>query len=433
MPIPDLTRKLPLVAVLALAVTLAACNRSGQDQAASQQMQMPPLPVSIVTVKPERTAITSELPGRIVATRSAQVRARVPGIVLERVFTEGTDVEAGDVLFRIDPAPLEAAYQAAAANLQSAEAALFEARQTEKRYAPLVKQNAISRQQYDQAVAARRQAEALVAQQKAALDKAKLDLGYATVTAPISGRIGNALVTEGALVGQGEPTPMALIQQLDPIYVDFTQSSSQLLQLHEAILAGKLTASDIESTPVTLVLPTGARYAHEGKLLFSGISVDPTTGQISLRAEFPNPDKLLLPGMYVRGQIAQGVVDNVISVPIQAIQRNPDGSAYVYVVDENNTVQPRPIVAGAMMSDRWVVESGLQPGDRVVLNRFQQLRPGAPVQPVPAGAAPAPGAPAPSAAPQQQAGEAATPAPQRSVDAENSSNDQGSSTATSQR
>lgn len=388
MSIPDLTRKTLLIAVAAMTATLAACDRNGQQQAASQQMQMPALPVSVLAVRPERTAITTELPGRTVATRSAQVRARVPGIVLERVFTEGTDVQAGDVLFRIDPAPLEAAYQAAAANLQSAEAALFEARQTERRYAPLVQQNAISKQQYDQAVAARRQAEALVAQQKAALDKARLDLGYATVTAPIAGRIGDALVTEGALVGQGEPTPLALIQQIDPIYVDFTQSSSQLLRLHEAILAGKLSPADVEKTPVTLILPTGGAYAHKGRLLFSGISVDPSTGQITLRAEFPNPERLLLPGMYVRGRIEQGVVDNVITVPVQAVQRSPDGSAYVYVVGENDTVQTRPIVAGEMMPDRWVVESGLNEGDRVILDRFQQLRPGAPVKPVPAGAAP---------------------------------------------
>src|SRR5690606_24859408 len=202
------------------------------------------------------------------------------------------------LLYKIDPAPLQAAYNAARANLQSAQASLFEAQQLEKRYAPLVKVQAVSRQQYDQAVSARRQAEAMVAQQEAALEQAKLNLGYATVQAPISGRVGNALVTEGALVGQGEPTPMALVQQIDPIYVNFTQSTNELLQLQEAALAGRLTTQGANEAPITLILSTGATYPHEGKLLFSGISVDPGTGQISVRAEFPNPDKQLLPGMF---------------------------------------------------------------------------------------------------------------------------------------
>lgn len=389
-------------ALLTLTLALAACDK--QEQAAPPQM--PPVDVSVLAVQAERTALITELPGRVEATRVAEVRARVPGIVLKRTFEEGTDVKAGQVLFQIDPAPLQAALNAAKANLASAEAALVNAQQLEKRYAPLVKARAVSQQEYDQALAAYRQAQAAVAQQKAALEQARLNLGYATVDAPIAGRVGNALVTEGALVGQGEVTPMAVVQQIDPIYVNFTQSTNELLRLQEAALAGRLSTEGANEAPVTLVLGTGSEYKHQGKLLFSGITVDPSTGQISVRAEFPNPDKQLLPGMFVRGRVAQGVADQAISVPPQAVQRNPDGSAYVLIVDQNNTAQIRPVQAGAMMADKWVISSGLQVGDRVILNRFQQVRPGSPVKPVPvdaqaAGAAAASGAAAgtPGAAP----------------------------------
>lgn len=383
--------------VIILTLALAACSKPEEG---GGPPQMPPVEVAVVTVQPQRTEITTELPGRLAATRVAEVRARVPGIVLERTFEEGSDVAAGELLYKIDPAPLQAAYNAARANLQGAEAALFQAQQLEKRYAPLVKAEAISRQEYDQAVSASRQAAALVAQQKAALEQARLNLGYATVEAPIAGRIGNALVTEGALVGQGEPTPLAVVQQIDPIYVNFTQSTNDLLKLQQAALEGKINAADNTSAPVNLVLSTGNLYPHEGKLLFSGITVDPGTGQISVRAEFPNPDKLLLPGMYVRGRLTQGMVDNVLSVPPQAVQRNPDGSAYVLVADADNVVQIRPIQTGTMMADKWIVESGLNAGERVIINRFQQIRPGSPVRPAEAGA-PAANAAAPAQPPQR--------------------------------
>ncbi len=381
MPNHSRLRLLPGIALLTLA--LAACSK----QEGAGPPQQPPLDVNVIVVQPENAALSTELPGRIEATRSAEVRARVPGIVLKRSFVEGSDVKAGQVLYQIDPAPLQAAYNAARANVASAEAALFEAQQLEKRYAPLVKAQAVSRQEYDQAVAAYRQAQAAVAQQKALLEQARLNLGYATVESPIAGRVGNALVTEGALVGQGDATPMALVQQIDPIYVNFTQSTNELLRLHEAALAGRLSTTGANEAPVTLLLSTGTEYKHQGKLLFSGISVDPTTGQISVRAEFPNPDKQLLPGMFVRGRIAQGVAENAISVPPQAVQRSPDGGAYVLVVDDKDHAQTRPIVAGAMMANKWVVNSGLKAGDRVIINRFQQVRPGAPVKPVPVTAA----------------------------------------------
>jgi membrane fusion protein (multidrug efflux system) len=400
MPIRFRARFVQGTALLTLTLALAACDK--QEQAAPPQM--PPVEVSVLAVQAERTALTTELPGRVEATRVAEVRARVPGIVLKRTFEEGTDVKAGQVLFQIDPAPLQAAFNAAKANLASAEAALVNAQQLERRYAPLVKVQAVSKQEYDQALAAYRQAQAAVAQQKAALEQARLNLGYATVDAPIAGRVGNALVTEGALVGQGEVTPMAVVQQIDPIYVNFTQSTNELLRLQEAALAGRLSTKGANEAPVTLVLGTGSEYKHQGRLLFSGITVDPTTGQISVRAEFPNPDKQLLPGMFVRGRVAQAVAEQAISVPPQAVQRNPDGSAYVLIVDQNNTAQIRPVQTGAMMTDKWVINSGLQEGDRVVLNRFQQVRPGSPVKPVPVGAqaaagtAAAGGATAPGAA-----------------------------------
>ncbi len=402
--LPSSMSRLTLVAALGL--VLAACDRP--DAANGQSGGPPPMNVGVVTVQPQTTPIITELPGRLEATREAEVRARVPGIVEERVFTEGSDVSADEVLFRIDPAPLQAAVTAARANLQRARAQLYEAQQLERRYRPLVKAQAVSQQEYDQAVSGLRQGEAAVAQQQALLDEAELNLGYATVTAPIEGRVGNALVTEGALVGQGQATPMALIQQIDPIYLNLTQSTNSLLQIQNDVLSGQLSLANANQTPVKLVLSNGEEYQHDGKLLFSGISVDPGTGQIMVRAEFPNPDGVLLPGMYARGRIEQGTVANSISVPAQAVQRSPDGGAYVLVVNEKNVVESRPIEAGAMMPDRWVVRSGLQAGDRVMVNRFQQVRPGATVTPnevgsgggQPAGAASAAGGkPAAGAAP----------------------------------
>lgn len=398
----SILRRLPLVAAMSL--LLAACNNATSP---GSQAAPPPVNVSIITVKPDNAPIVTELPGRLAATREAEVRARVAGIVQKRVFVEGSDVNEGDVLFQIDPAQLQANLNAARANLRVAEARLVEARQLEKRYSPLVKAQAISQQEYDQAVSSLRQSEASVAQQRALVQEAELNLGYATVTAPIDGRIGNALVTEGALVGMGQATPMALIQQIDPIYVNLTQSTNELLQLHELVLSGRLSTQGANQLPVELVLSNGQRYAHPGKLLYSGITVDPGTGQIMVRAEFPNPDGMLLPGMYVRGRITQGQAENAISVPAQAVQRSPDGSAYVLVVNDQNAVEARPIEAGAMMPDRWIVKSGLQAGDRVLINRFQQVRPGSRVTPTDvnaAGAAPAqPGQaaqPAAAAAPQ---------------------------------
>ncbi|GAA5233467.1 efflux RND transporter periplasmic adaptor subunit [Verticiella sediminum] len=401
------------IALMALAIS-ACGNQEGGGGPGANGQQTPPTEVGYVTVQPQSAQNMVELPGRLEAVREAQVRARVPGIVLKRTFEQGTDVKEGDLLYQIDPAPLRAAYNAAQANVQQAEAQLYQARQLQRRYQPLVEANAVSRQEYDQAVAGLRQGEALVAQQKAAAEQARLNLGYANVTAPISGRIGNALVTEGALVGQsGEATPLAVIQQLDPIYVNFTQSANELLALQQALASGELSNADGE-TPVTLLMANGQKYAHQGKLLSTGVSVDPSTGQITLRAEFPNPDRQLLPGMYVRGQVVQGVRKEALMVPSRAVQRQPGGSAYVLVIDENSTAQARPIQTGPMSGENWIVEKGLNPGDRVIVDRFQQVRPGAPVKPT----APAQPADAQAGDAGQGAGQAGSAAQQQPAQAQ---------------
>jgi membrane fusion protein (multidrug efflux system) len=343
---------------------------------------MPPPEVAVVTVAPQRIALTTELPGRLEAARIAQVRARVPGIVTTRVFREGGDVKAGDVLFRIDPAPFKAAYSSTEAALARAEANLAQTSLKAQRYKPLVETNAISKQEYDDALAAQKQAAADVAAAKAARETAGLNLGYATVTSPISGRIGRALVTEGALVGQGEATPLALVQQLDPIYVNVTQSSTEALQLQRAMASGQLKSAGKGQAKVTLVTEDGRAYAHPGKLLFSDLTVDPSSGAITLRAEVPNPDRFLLPGMYVRARIEQAVKDQAITVPQQALQRDPSGSASVMLVGADGKVSVQPVKADTAQGDAWVVSEGLKAGDRVIVEGFQKAKPGSVVKPV---------------------------------------------------
>lgn len=339
----------------------------------------PPAPVGIVVVEPAPVALVSELPGRIEPTRVAEVRARVAGIVQQRAFREGSDVKAGQLLFRIDPAPLQADLAAAEASLKRAEAALGLAGAEAARFAPLVEAKAISRQQYDQALAQHKLAQADLASARAARDRARLNLGYATVTAPIAGRIGRALVTEGALVGQGEPTPMATIQQLDPIYVDFTQPATELARLRKAFASGSVEKVTGEQARVALVLDDSTEHPAPGRLLFSEATVDRNTGQVTLRAEFPNPDRTLLPGMYVRVRLEQGLDRRAIRLPRQAIQRESDGGAWVWVIGEGELPSQRSIVTGATLGDDQLVREGLKPGERVVVEGFQKIRPGAPV------------------------------------------------------
>jgi len=365
-----------LLSVFAAAFLLAGC----QGETADQPAQAVPK-AQVQVIEPSDHMLTTELPGRIEPARTAEVRARVPGIVLERLFTEGADVKAGDVLFRIDPQPLEAAVAEARGALAQAEANLFQASSVARRYEGLVESRAISQQQYDNAIAARKSAEAEKLSAEAALKTAELNLGYATVTAPIDGRIGRALVTEGALVGQGEATPMARIQQLDPIYADFTQSVDELLRLRAAVAEGRIRQDDDGAAKVRITLGKQG-YSQEGRLLFSDVSVDPSTGQVVLRAELPNPDAVLLPGMYVRVQTEVGMEASAIFVPQRAIVRGTDSVARVLVVDEENRVQQREVELGAMRGRDWQVTAGLEQGERVIVDAVHKFQPGDQVEPV---------------------------------------------------
>jgi membrane fusion protein (multidrug efflux system) len=376
-----LLRSTPLAAILFALFNLSGC--SDQISSAHAQAGAPPPPeVSIVTATPERITLSNELPGRLEATRVAEVRARVAGIVTKRVFREGSEVKAGDVLYRIDPAPFQAAVNSARASLARADANLTQTGLKAQRYQPLVATNAISKQEYDDALAAQKQAAADVAAAKAALETARLNLGYATVNAPISGRVGRALVTEGALVGQGVATPLATIQQLDPIYVNLTQSAAEALQLQRAMRNGQLQKAGKDEAKVTIVTQDGEVYPHAGKLLFSDQTVDPSTGAITLRALVPNPERFLLPGMYVRARVEQAVRENAIALPQQAVQRQPNG-AVVMVVGQDNKIAARPVKAEAALGDKWIISEGLQGGERVVVEGFQKAAPGATVKPVP--------------------------------------------------
>lgn len=335
--------------------------------------------VSVITVQPERAPIVSELPGRVDAVRDAQIRSRVTGIVQKITFEQGGDVKENQLLFKIDPAPYKAAYDQAAAQLKQAQANLFSAKLLADRYAPLVKANAVSKQEYDNAVASYRQADATVAAAKAAQDNAAINLGYTDVTSPITGRIGKPLVTEGALVEATSATQMATVQQLDPIYVDFTQSTAELASLRRAFASGQLQQLGKDAARATIVLEDGSEYGQPGKLLFTGITVDPSTGQVNLRAEVPNPDGILLPGMYVRVRLEQGVDDKALMVPQQALQRTADGLQSLMLVKDNK-IEQIPVTTGGAIKSNWLVTSGLKAGDVVVVEGFQKVRPGAPVQ-----------------------------------------------------
>jgi membrane fusion protein (multidrug efflux system) len=367
-------RHVRLALFCSLAV-LAACGDKPQ-----QAMGEMKVPVSVVTVEPASTAIYVELPGRVEAIKDAQIRARVNGIVDEVNFKQGSDVKQGQLLFTIDPAPYIAARDQAAAQLKNAEADVRSARLFAQRYSKLIKANAVSRQEYDNAVAQAGQAEAAVAAAKANLKAADINLGYTKVVSPIDGRIGKSLVTEGALVSASAATQLATVQQLDRVYVDITRSTTQLAQLRRAMEEGILKESGDPAAQV--LLEDGSAYKHSGKLLFSGVSVDPTTGQVSLRAEFDNPDQILLPGMYVRVRLQQGVDEKALLVPEQAIQRTADGLSSLMVVKEGK-VQPVVVAVGSQTDGRSIIYKGLNPGDMVVVEGFQKIRPGAAVQPIP--------------------------------------------------
>lgn len=367
-------------AMVLIVFSVAGCGKTISDT--QKQDDKPPQEVSVVTVAPERIALSTELPGRLEASRVAEVRARVAGIVLKREFHEGSDVKAGDVLFRIDPSPFQAAYASAQAAVAKAEAARLQADLKVERYKPLVEFNAISKQEYDDAIAAQKQAAAELASAKAARQTASLNLGYATVTAPISGRVGRAQVTEGALVGQGEATLLATVQQIDPIYLNLTQSSTDALRLQTAIANGQIKGVGDGQAKITVVTEDGRVYPQAGKLLFSDLTVDESSGAIMLRAEFPNPDHMLLPGMYVRARLEQAVNEQAITVPQQAVIRSNEGAS-VWVVGADGKVAARPIKTGSVQGDAWIVSEGLKAGDRVIVEGLQKAKPGATVKPVP--------------------------------------------------
>ena len=332
----------------------------------------PPLAeVETLTVQPRLFTLTSELPGRIEPVRVAEVRARVAGIVLSRHFQEGSDVKAGQLLFQIDPAPFKATLARAQGELAKAEAALAEARSVVRRYEPLVSIEAVSQLDFETAQATQKSAQAACQAAAADVEMAKLNLAYATVTAPISGRIGRALVTEGALVGQNEATPLAIIQQLTPIYADFRQPVADMLRLREALATGRLAGTKDKGALISLSIE-GSQQKREGRLMFSDITVDRSTGQVSLRGLFDNADALLLPGMYVRVTVNQGDDPQAILVPQRAVQRSSDGKAQVLVVDQGDVAQVRPVRTGEMHGGEWHILEGLNPGERVIVGGAAQ-------------------------------------------------------------
>jgi len=386
-----LSRSKPVGLMLLSALLLTACG--GKTEPGAAPGAAAPA-VTVVTVQTESVPVTAELPGRTSPYLVAELRPQVSGIVKQRLFKEGSDVKAGQVLYRIDPATYQAAYDSARANLARAEANQEVARLKAGRYAELVKIEAVSAQANDEAQAAQKQAQAEVGAAKAALDKARVDLDFTRVTSPIAGRIGRSTVTAGALVTANQAAALATIQQLDPIYVDLTQSSTELLGLKRSLDSGRLQRTAGNTVPVKLVLEDGSLYGAEGKLAFSEVTVDEGTGSVTLRAVFPNPRGELLPGMYVRARLTQGVNRDAVLVPHAAVSRTPRGEAQVMVVNGEARVEVRSVKAEQSIGDKWVVTGGLAAGDRVIVEGLQKVKPGAPVQAQEAAAAAAPATPA---------------------------------------
>lgn len=381
------------VGLLAGSLLVTGCGK----KAVSAPPPAGPPEVGVLEIKPQRVALTSELSGRTAPQLIAEVRPQVNGIIKKRVFTEGSDVKAGQVLYLIDPATYQAAYDSARASLARAEANLGSLKLKEERYRDLVKIKAVSQQDYDDAHAALKQSEADVASAKAAVETARINLGYTKVTAPISGRIGRSAVTDGALVTASQAAPMATIQALGSMYVDVTQSTSDLIRLRQNLANGIMKKDGAGQARVKLVLEDGSPYPQTGTLKFSEVTVDQSTGSVTLRAVFPNPNNVLLPGMFVRAQIEEGVNDAAILVPQRGVSRNPKGEALVMTVGAGEKVEPRPVKVVRTVGENWLVSEGLKAGDRVILDGLQKAKPGTPVKAVPfstvqastAGAAPA--------------------------------------------
>lgn len=374
----------PAGLILAATMMLWGCNDTNSDAQSDAAGMQPPLQeVLVEVVTPRHLVLKTTLPGRVQALRTAEVRARVEGIIQERGFTEGTEVDAGQLLFQIDPSTLQVDLDAAQARQARAKADLTQATLKQKRFANLLKRKAVSQQDYDEAFAIARQAEADVAGAKADVARAQIDLEYASVRAPITGRIGRALVSEGALVGKSEATHLATIEQLDPIYINFTQSSNELLRLRRGGDGEDLAVADPK---VTLLLEDGSEYAHPGKLLFSEMAVDPGTGEILLRAELPNPDRMLLPGMFVRVSLDQAEYKQALTITQQSLVRTAQGDMVMSVLPDGKVV-PLPVKTDRAQGDRWIIKSGLQGGEQVIIEGLQKARPGATVKAVVAEAA----------------------------------------------
>ena len=393
------TRRNPLLvpaAALLSIFMLAGCGN--KDHAVAHAASPPPAPVvTVMAVQSALVPLVTELPGRTTPYLIAELRPQVGGIVQQRAFTEGSEVRAGQLLYRIDAAPYQAAYDSAKANLARAEANLQVAKVKAERYAGLVRIQAVSKQANDDAQAALQLAQADIAAAKAALDKARIDLDHTQVKSPISGRIGRSSVTQGALVTANQAEALATVQQLDPIYVDLTQSSADMLRIRRDLAAGTLQRNTNKAVPVTLTLEDGSEYGSEGSLAFSEVTVDESTGSVTLRAKFPNPKGVLLPGMYVRARLPQGVRSEAILVPHAALTRDPRGNALVMVVDAESKVQARPVKVVQSLDSQWVVTDGLQPGERIIVEGLQKIRPGASVQAEQAQPAPATTSAAPAA------------------------------------
>jgi len=366
-------RLLPLSVFFVCATLLTGCDGSDNPKQSAQAPQ-----VTVYVVKSAPLAVTTELPGRTDAFRVAEVRPQVSGIVLRRNFTEGSDVSAGDSLYQIDPATYKAAYDSAKGEMAKAEAAANIAHLTVKRYEPLVGTQYISRQEYDQAVANARQADASVIAAQASVETARINLAYTKVSSPINGRIGKSSVTEGALVTNGQASALATVQQLDPIYVDVTQSSNDFMHLKQSNLQKNNATSSVQ-----LLMENGQPYPLKGTLQFSDVTVDESTGSITLRAVFPNPQHRLLPGMFVRARIDEGIQPDAILVPQQGVTRTPRGDATVLVVNDKDQVELRNVIAPQAIGERWLITEGLKDGDRVVVSGLQKIHPGATVVAVP--------------------------------------------------
>jgi len=370
------------IALMALSsfLLLTGCD-SGRAQQPAAQAPVPE--VAIVTIEARQVALTTELPGRTAAHLVAEIRPQVNGIIQKRLFKEGSDVKAGALLYQIDPAPFQVAHDSAKASLGKAQANLPAIQSKAGRYKELLVDKAVSRQDYDDAAAAVEQAKAEIEYWKTQVEAARINLDYTRVTAPISGRVGRSSVTDGALVTAYQPTSLATVQQMDPIYVDVTQSSSDLLRLKRNMEAGRLTADGKNGKTVRIQLEDGTPYPLEGTLQFRDVTVDPSTGSFNLRIVVPNPQLLLLPGMFVRAVVQEGIAEKAILVPQQGVTRNPKGQPVALVVDEADTVQQRMLTLNRAIGDQWLVSSGISPGDRVIVEGLLSVRPGATVRAVP--------------------------------------------------